>query len=351
MKLKNTIKAILFTAIVVLFSANVVKSQGCMEASSDEGVSIKGYIQPQWEWYQTGEDTDPTNTFSFNRARIAAIGNIPYDVSYFIMMDFSTFKGGPELVDAFVTYSRYDFAKITFGQFKSPISLEQNTPCQSLHTIYRSKVVDELAGPQRDLGAMVFGGFMDNKINYYLAYMNDYQQNYADDNTGKSVKGRVTIAPFDFIQVGGSFSYGQTQNDSDVEEEKNIKTRFGGELQVKYANFLAQAEYIKAEDTGPYTTGGGCDGTPIEFHTGGVVRSGYFAQVLYMTPWNLQPVVKFESYDPDMDIDKNSETVITYGFNYFLNDWTRIQVNYRYKAEQAYEIPNDQLIVQVQVKF
>lgn len=351
MKIKNTIKTTLFTAVVMLFTANVVKSQGCMEASSDEGVSIKGYIQPQWEWYQTGEDTDPTNTFSFNRARIAAIGNIPYDVSYFLMVDFSTFKGGPELVDAFVTYSRFDFAKITFGQFKSPISLEQNTPCQGLHTIFRSRVVNELAGPQRDLGAMVFGGFMDNKINYYLAYMNDYQQNYADDNTGKSIKGRLTIAPWEFIQVGGSFSYGQTQNDSDVEEEKNIKTRFGGELQVKYANFLLEGEYIWGDDTGPYTTGGGCDGTPIEFHTGGVTRSGFFAQAMYKFNFNLQPVVKFESYDPDMDIDSNSETIITYGVNYFLNDWTRIQLNYRYKAEQLYEIPNDQIIVQVQVKF
>lgn len=344
------ISTILFTFLVVLLSTNNVMSQGCMEASSDEGVSIKGYIQPQWEYYQTTDGHD-ANSFTFNRARLAALGNIPYDVSYFFMVDFSKFKSGPYLLDAFVTYSRFDFAKITFGQFKSPISLEQNTPCQGLHTIYRSKVVDELAGPQRDLGAMVFGSLMDHKLNYAIALMNDYQRNAEDDNIGKSIKGRVTYAPADFIQLGGSFSYGKTQNDSDVDSIMNIKKRFGGELQISYGNFLLQGEYIWADDSGPYTTGGGCDGAPLEFHTGGVTRSGFFAQAMYLTSWNLQPVIKYETFDSDMNIDNNTESVITYGINYFLNDWTRIQLNYRYKAEQGNEIPNDQVIVQVQVKF
>lgn len=70
-----------------------------------------------------------------------------------------------------------------------------------------------------------------------------------------------------------------------------------------------------------------------------------------MTPWNLQPVVKLESWDPDIDVDDNSENVITLGFNYFLNDWTRLQVNYLYKAEDQEEISNDELLMQLQVKF
>ena len=72
---------------------------------------------------------------------------------------------------------------------------------------------------------------------------------------------------------------------------------------------------------------------------------------MYKSSWNPQPVFKFESYDADVSIDNNSETIMTFGLNYFLNDWTRVQVNYRYKAEQALEIPNDQVVIQVQVKF
>ncbi len=344
--IKKILSIFSLSILVVLTSTQLVSAQGCMEASSDEGVSIKGYIQPQWEYYQTTDGKD-ANSFTFNRARIAAVGNIPYDVSYFFMVDFSRFKSGsPWLLDAFVTYSRYDFAKISFGQFKSPLSLEQNTPCQSLHTIYRSKAVDELAGPQRDMGAMVFGSLLDSKINYYLALMNDYEKGFEDENKAKSIKGRLTFAPVDFLQVGGSFAYGKTGA-----EEDNEKTRLGGEVQIKTGNFLFQAEYLWADDTGDYTTGGGCDGTPIEYHTGGVTRSGYFAQAMYTTRWNLQPVFKFECFDSDVDIDDNSETIMTFGLNYFLNDWTRVQLNYRYKAEQALEIPNDQVVLQVQVKF
>ena len=72
---------------------------------------------------------------------------------------------------------------------------------------------------------------------------------------------------------------------------------------------------------------------------------------MYMTPWRVQPVVKFELFDKDKDVEDNSEYITTFGVNYFFNDWTRLQVNYRYRAEMAGEIPNDALLVQVQVKF
>ena len=42
---------------------------------------------------------------------------------------------------------------------------------------------------------------------------------------------------------------------------------------------------------------------------------------------------------------------MTFGFNYFLNDWTRLQLNYLYKAEDQEEISNDELLMQLQVKF
>ncbi len=98
-------------------------------------------------------------------------------------------------------------------------------------------------------------------------------------------------------------------------------------------------------------------------------RSGYWAQALYMTPWNIQPVIKYESYDADWSKDK-IEDIITFGFNYFFNDWTRLQFNYLYKSEKSksgnytdyigtpnedlgltYERDNDELLMQLQVKF
>ncbi len=75
-----------------------------------------------------------------------------------------------------------------------------------------------------------------------------------------------------------------------------------------------------------------------------------------MTPWNIQPIVKYEVYDPDIDTDNLSKDncikkTTTFGINYFLNDWTRIQINYLYKAEEDNEYSNDEVLFQLQVKF
>ena len=86
-------------------------------------------------------------------------------------------------------------------------------------------------------------------------------------------------------------------------------------------------------------------------HQGSVERSGYWAQAMYMTEWNIQPVVKYEYYDPNIDVDDDGESTITFGFNYFFNDWTRLQMNYLYKAEEGTELANDEVLMQLQVKF
>jgi len=80
-------------------------------------------------------------------------------------------------------------------------------------------------------------------------------------------------------------------------------------------------------------------------------RKGYWVQGMYMTPWNVQPVVKYELYDEDIDTSNNSFETITFGANYFFNDWTRLQVNYLYKAEEGNEEENDEIVMQLQVKF
>lgn len=90
---------------------------------------------------------------------------------------------------------------------------------------------------------------------------------------------------------------------------------------------------------------------------------GYFVQAMYMTEWDIQPVVKYEYFDPDTDVDNSdyandleamvSQATInmTFGFNYFFNDWTRFQFNYIMKDEDAADFDNDQILMQLQVKF
>ncbi len=324
-------------------------AQGCAEPASEEGVNIFGYLQTQYD--ATFYD-DTESTFNFNRARIGAMGNIPYDFSYYFLMETSPFKkDGPKayLLDAFITYNRYDFAKISVGSFKVPFGLELGTPCHSLHTINRSKVVSELTSPDRDMGIMLLGGSDTTLLRYSVAMTNGTGLLTEDNDNYKEFIGRVIFNPTECLNVGGSFKYGKSET-TVAGAEDDERTRYGAELEFKKGNLLVQAEYIYGKDVGSYTVDGGCGGTP-EIVQGDVKRSGMFVMGVFDTPWNIQPVLKYEFFDADMDVDDNLEQVTTYGINYFFNEWTRLQINYEYKAEQAQEINNDRLMIQLQVRF
>jgi phosphate-selective porin len=363
----------LFICIVfVLAASTFVNAQGCIEPSSEEGVQVIGYIQPQFGMNFFGDDAAGndlnTNSFYFNRARLGVVGNIPYDVSYYVMMDFSSFKGGPYLLDAFITYSGLGpWAKISMGQFKNPFGLELGTPCQALYTVNRSMVVNELASPFRDIGVMVSGGTdtisffgLENKniFSYSLALLNGTGKNVMDTDRYKDFVGRLVFAPTNFLKIGTSYRTGQLLNPDPAINVADKRTRFGADLSFNYKNFILQGEYISGKDEGSKLVGGGCGEEPTPV-AGTFNSSGYMVQALYMTPWQLQPVIKYEAYDPDTDVEFNSLSTLTFGFNYFINEWTRVQLNYMYNVEESsevsmadyHEISNDALILQLQVIF
>jgi hypothetical protein len=333
-----------------------IYAQGCMESKSDEGVSVVGYLQAQYE-YKFHEEDD-TNAFTFNRARMGLVGNIPYDFSYYIMYEFSPNKGGaPYLLDGFITYSRFaPWVSVSMGQFKSPFSLELNTPCQGLHTINRSNVVGALAIPFRDRG-LLFSGKYKELLKYAFAVTNGTGRSEDEDNTNKDYLGRIVLNPIKMFSVGGSFGMRTLIPASEGASEDDKINKYAVEFQVDYENILVQAEYLSSD----YESSGGVithppDCThPDEWYenipAGTTTSNGYWAQAMYLfEDLMIQPVVKYEFYDPNEDTDDDAESIITFGFNYFFNDWTRLQLNYLYKAEEE-EVSNDEILMQLQVKF
>lgn len=346
------LRKILFILIATAFLGINAHAQGCAEPASDDGaVNVFGFLQAQYDYGFT--EGDNTSTFGFNRARIGVMGNIPYDFSYYVLLETSPFlKGAPNayLLDAFITYKRFDFAKVSVGSFKSPFGQELNTPCHALPTINRSKFVNELTAPDRDMGIMLLGGADSTLFRYSVALMNGTGLLVEDVDKYKDVVGRVLVQPTDWMHVGGSFRVGKSVNE-DPTVDPDERTRFGAEFEIERFGFLLQGEYIWAEDKGSYLVGGGCGGDP-EIVQGSVEREGLSIMALYNTPWNLQPVVKYENFNSDLSLGNNNiDHITTLGVNYFFNEWTRLQVNYEYKAEWAHEMKNDMLMVQLQVRF
>ena len=372
-------KAVLLIGIIVMLaSTNTIFAQGCVEASSDDGPQLVGYIQPQFNYYMFGDkangDANKPSTFFFKRARVGIVGSIPYDISYYVMAEFSPgLKGGsPYLLDAFVTYAPLGkYLKFSIGQFKSPFSLELNTPCYALHTINRSTAVNQLAGPFRDMGLMLLGssdslwGFND-LFTYQFAVMNGTGINKIDDNQNKDIVGRLVISPWEWLKFGGSYRTGLVEGQVQINGvwEQKKRTRTSVELTLEKWNFMVQGEYLMGQNIGDVASDGGCGGKSTE--AGGLPeynQNGYWAAIMYMTPWGLQPIVKYETYNPDGatytyfdKVHTYDQSTFTFGINYFLNDWTRVQVNYLYNSEGQTngvinEYDNDALMIQVQAKF
>lgn len=348
--MKRTVISIAALLIALLSSTSIAYSQGCVAPSNEEGVSLFGFFQPQFDYALEDEHK---STFRFNRMRIGAIGTIPYDFSYYGLIETSPFINGDGsmfLIDAFVTYSRFQNFRVSAGSFKKPFGAELSMPCSGLFTIDRSEFVNELTGPSnRDIGLMILGGSDTTMIEYRVAVMNGTGPVLRDDNAFKDLYGRLIVKPLRGVTFGLNAMVGRSISATDP-STNDEQLRLGADIGLNYQNLFLMSEYIYSSDKGTYTTGGGCDGSDVQVHEGSIERGGFYIMSGY-TWGNLMPVVKFELYDRDLETGLRDIQTITYGINYYFNDWTRLQLNYRYKAEDPKEVSNDAISVQIQVKF
>ena len=359
--------------------SNVSFAQGCMDEGEGDGDGVKvfGFFQPQADYKILDAEgfggAKNTSNIYFNRARLGVMGSIPYDFSYYFVGEFAPrqnaqFGNAATICDAFITYKRFaPYVKVSLGQFKSQFGAEQLQACHKLYTINRSEVVNDLAGPIRDMGVMIsgsvdtlFGANLKDLFGYTIGIMNGTGRNLYDDNAKKDITARLTVQPLKFLTLGGSYRFGAHPAQSETAEKDDTRMRYGFDATVKYKGLYVQGEYIYGSNAGSYTTGGGC-GEPVVVHEGSVDQNGYFVMAAFMTPWRLEPVIKFETFDPNIATDYDQfpeakddiQNIITFGLNYFFNDWTRVQLNYLYKAEESgnVEIPNDEILLQFQVNF
>ena len=344
-------KLIILALFLFVLQGNNVFAQGCEgdepvkentdEKSEDPKIKVFGFIQGQYDYNFFNPDD---NTFKFKRARIGVTGAVAKDFTYYVVLETAPLLSTNRsvyLLDAFITYHYSDWAKLSVGQFKQPFGLEVNTACNGLTTIERSTISDQLVVPQRDLGVMILGGNKDSKLRYAIALQNGNGFIEKDNNTKKDISSRISYKPFDFLTVGGSFRYGfPVSNDKD-------RTTYGADAELKYKNLKIVGEYIYDEGAFSLTASPGCGAAP---ETLGPKRQGAYVTASYLTKWKIEPVYKYEFFDSCLDFSQNMTEVVTLGANYYINNATRIQINYQYKVEH-FEIDNDALLVQLQVKF
>lgn len=357
-------KMLFILGLALLCLPNLAMAQGCSAPSSDEGVTVWGYLQPE---FNVNFEDDTKASFNFRRMRIGFMGNIPYDFGYYVLLETSQFMNpnqtGPFLLDAFVSYNRYQYLKVALGSFKYQFGRELSMPCHGLYTINRSKMVDELTanlgGGNRDIGLMLLGGSDTTRLTYSVALTNGTGLFQTDNNLldTYSLTSRVTFQPIKGLYFGASARYTESPALDETIEKKDDKLRYGFDAQYSFKRFTVLGEYIHGKDEGSFTEGGGCGGDAIT-KIGTNNASGFYGMVVYKTDSNFEPVYKIESYETiksdggDVPIEvEESSMCQTFGMNYYPNDWTRLQLNYVYRAEKPAEVNNDMFLLQLQVRF
>lgn len=297
-------------------------------------ISKEGSWQPgatlQFWAFGANQGGDTTTTLRIRRAELRVKGEIiPKKLGFNVMIDPArvldnsrasvTVPGGTAnvnnqgtvtiLQDFVLTFSS-EYADVSLGQFKIPVSYEGYNSASKVIFPERA-IVSRRFGDQRDLGIKVEKK-LGKHFYYQAAVLNGEGQNKLDSNAQKDAALRLEIYPVEGVTLGAVGYAGLHNRTSTL----TTKDRVEGDFKLDLANVLIQAEYIHGWD-GPTA----------------VARSesaGVYGLVGY-TIDKIQPVFRIGHFDGDVrrnlpgkpgerGITTLSDEVTSYelGLNYYL---------------------------------
>jgi len=328
----NSYKSLFFLLLLIIYLFALVrisKANANNEESkilSAQSLKLNGYTQAEYTHWTEGREG-----FRLRRARVGLKGDVLNNVNYKLQIDAVKM---PILLDAQIKISFVPCAKLTFGQFKVPFSLENLTSSSSLDTINRSQTVEKLC-PGRDIGAqgrdigVTFGGQF-SRIEYIIGVFNGSGINKADCNDQKDIVGRVVFNLSSAFIFGLSYYNGKYSPYPEAPVVKRNRT--GMDVSLVQGRLSVKGEYIFARDdkTNRY---------------GWYVQGGYF-----FASKKIQTIIKYDSFDTK-NTRRGRIDVITFGINYFFTEKTKFQINYEYQKGKSGAISNNAILAQLQAGF
>lgn len=353
-------------------------------------VRVTGFFQADAAWFdQTPANVaavgDAPDGADFRRARLAATGQAWDNVGYYLEMDFA-FPGRPSFMDVWLEVQDVcdTGSNVRVGQYRQPFGFTAMTSVRELTFLERPLPFAFL--PFRQIGAMSYGTYLEEMGTYAVSVMRypvDPYGGTVGDNGGFGLSTRETVLLIDddantgILHLGGGYSYldpasdqvqyrqtpeifvsetgaapitppGLTQIpffvDTGILDVQDVQL-FNAELAGSYGSFHATAEafFVTAGRSGAQTN--------LDF-SGAYVESGYFltgehreynkkagvfGRVKPLCPMSLdgngwgafEVAGRLSTIDvTDDDVDGGRLTDVTAGLNWYLNQYTKFQVNY-----------------------
>jgi hypothetical protein len=352
-------------------------------------IKISGYIQAQWDYY--GKDlyktNEPNNTFYIRRARIKFTYEALDGVKFVLQPDFST--GNLTLKDAYAVVNIPKLKDFTLwaGQFNRP-DYEVEYSSSQREVLERSRVIRAIYPGEREIGAKLEYIGSTIPLKFQLMAMNgNFTGTQAKDvDSKKDLMGRLVYSvklPDAGIGIdfGPNFYYGGNRakvnpyiiNNTGVLDSIYVgdyldKKLAGGEVQI-FADVLGglaiKGEYIAGVNSTASTTTVAINATvTAKKAAAGTLKnfSGYYVYLIKNIGPKNQFVAKYDYYDPNTKLsgddaknDLNYKT-LTLAWQYYLNDFIRISLNYempKNEINSTYptDLKDNTLDIRIQAKF
>ncbi len=361
--------------LTLLLSPVAVASRGdaatlaLKDESGDRRLEIGGRLQFLYQNFGQGPARDYVNTFLLRQLRLIIRGQAFDKVTYEIEPAFDRMDQGAasSLKDAKAVVSYWDWARVTIGRFKTPLSRQNLVSDGQLEMIDRAQAV--VMAPNRATGLQVSGVF---PLAEYAAGV------FQDVNV---YMGRLVVTPFGpmrltesdaahedrlRLSLGGSAAY--ARNITTRVGEGCVSTMFriafivaGSVLppcdtaqasvipkaQVSIVNLEGAAAYQGVFLTGEYTYADYRG--PLT-----VSSSGFFIQGgVFLVPRRLEVAARYEEFSPDLS--RTSQEDIrwtTVGVTYLVQGHDlKVQVNAVHKEEAVNPIDNETILAMAQLVF
>lgn len=347
-------------AVIAIKAQDDKAKQKKFNLTSNRWLTINGYTQIA---FVSQQEAGKIDGFGIRRARLDMKGAITDKWDYRMQLDFAS---SPKILDATIGFRTGDYLKITAGQFKVPFSMENLAASNKLESVDRSQVVEALVARTRDvigihngrdIGLQLSGSLVriDDRflVDYAVGVFNGAGINptaitqskdfagrnvylpIADNNEAKDFAGRLLFHPVAGLDIGGSYynGYDMWYSKNDSAAKNQVRKRIGGEISYILNDFSIKGEYIKGRDAKTN-------------------RSGWYAQAgYYFIPKKFQVLIKYDTYDPDLDKENNISTHYITCLSYYFNEYTRLQASYNHRNEEGTQINNDAIAIQLQIGF
>lgn len=336
-----------------------------MPAGKEPKLKIGGLVQFQGEFGDAGDSrysSDNNDRLRLRRVRLGVSGQFLEDVDFKVEGEFV--GSGVTLTDGYMTWTKFDEANLRFGQFKTPFGYEFLASDPKIYTIERT-LGSDLLTLNRQVGMQASGEFFDKKLGYAAGLFNGNGSNTtANDDDSFLYVGRVAGTPWEGKLAGqaakltvGANAFASSDKSVTMNKALNIDStpasaandnifageRFGWgvDAQFKLGGLELWTEYLrvtfKPDSTKPAS----------EFDADTwYLQAGYF-----VIPKKLQPILKFETFDPNTAVSGDETDTWTLGLNYFLKgDDLKAMIDYTIGDTPA--ASNEQkLLLRMQVIF